>query len=502
MRQRRHSRWLLAALVLALPLGLGASCNELPPLHEHVLNRVGYGPNPWSLGRIRALGTVAYIREQLGPSTLDDSGLEAEIAARWPVTTWTLAKVRTTYHEYNTANPALLPGNVRLFMSYARMLRNVHSKRQLEQVLVDFWSNHFNVDARTETGRWGVVTYEREAIRPHVLGRFRDMLGAVAAHPSMLDYLDNAQNFIPGYVRGTSTFGPNENYARELLELHTVGVDAGYTLQDVQEVARAFTGWTIDFYRPNGTFNFFASSFVYEDAGHDKGSKSVMGSLFIPAGGGRDDGERVLDFLARHPATARFIAYKLAQRFIADDPPPALVDRAAATFLATDGDLREVTRAILLSGELKTDPALRRNKVKRPQHYVASVARALGVVDNGQFASHAAYESLRMGEEIYSAAPPTGYPEESAFWVGEGPFLGRLNVAQWAANGLHGSAPVAASTTDPAALVGELVGRFLLGGVHASTAARLTDFAGVIPPSVRAQETAATLLASPEFLVH
>jgi uncharacterized protein (DUF1800 family) len=466
------------------------------------LNRLGYGTNPWSDSRIRSLGITGYINEQLQPASLDDSALEAEIASRWPLTTWTLTKVRTTYHEYNAAKPELLPGNVRLQMGYARMLRNVHSKKQLEQVLVDFWHNHFNVDANTESGRWGVVTYEREAIRPHVLGKFRDMLGAVAAHPSMLDSLDNAQNFIPGYVRGTTTFGPNENYARELLELHTVGVDAGYTLTDIQEIARAFTGWTINFYNANGSFNYFADRFVYEDAGHDKGSKSIMGALFLPAGGGKGDGDAVLDFLARHPKTARFIALKLAQRFVDEEPPPELVDRVAATFLATDGDLREVTRAVLRSPEFM-QPRFRRTKVKSPQHFVSSVARVVGVTDNAAFAARADGELTRMGEQLYGAAPPTGYPIRNSFWVGAGPFVSRANVALWAAYGLYGFAPVTSQlAAQPPQLVGELILRLVPAGVYSSTSSRLSDLASGLPEWARAAEVGGTLLAAPEFLVH
>jgi uncharacterized protein (DUF1800 family) len=498
-RDRLRAGW---TLCLALGVVAFTACDTTLPLREHVLNRIGYGPSPWALERMRVLGIQGYIEEQLNPQTLDDSGLEAEIASRWPLTTWTLPRVRTTYHEYNAANPAFLPGAVRQQMAFARMLRNVQSKRQLQQVLVDFWHNHFNVDARSEIARWGVVTYEREAIRPHVLGRFRDMLGAVAEHPSMLEYLDNAQNFIPGFVRGQVPFGPNENYARELLELHTVGVDAGYTLGDIQEVARAFTGWTVNQYFADGSLNYFADRFEYLDAGHDKGSKSIMGALFIPAGGGQGDGRAVLDFLAQHPKTAHFVAFKLAQRFVAESPPPALVDRAAATFTATGGNLREVTRTILLSSEF-LDGRYRRQKVKRPQHFIASLARAVGVTDNVAFTARADAECTRMGEELYGAAPPTGYPERSAFWTGGGPFISRANLALWAAYGLYGFAPVtSANAADPLKLTNELAARLVLAGVHVTTVSRVADLANQIPEWGRAREVGATLLASPEFLVH
>lgn len=494
----RRARPILLVLLLPMLLPGSLGCRDVGK-EEHVLNRIGYGPDPWSRNRIRELGVQGYIEEQLQPQTLDDAALEADIAARYPLTTWSLQQVRHTYHEYS----ALSVSRVRQEMSWARLLRNVRSKRQLEQVLVDFWHNHFNVDATTESGRWGVVTYEREAIRPFVLGRFRDMLGAVAAHPSMLDYLDNTQNFVPGYRRGTTTFGPNENYARELLELHTVGVDAGYTLQDIQEVARVFTGWTVNYYFPNGTYNYFQDSFVYEDAGHDKGAKSIMGQLHVPAGGGQEEGSLVLDFLAQHPATARFVAFKLAQRFVADDPPQALVDAAAQVFRQTGGDLRAVTRTILLSPEFLA-PQYRGAKAKSPQHYVSSLARAVGVVDDATFADRAARELARMGEDLYAAAPPTGYPGRSTAWLGEGPFVFRVNVAVWATYGLYGFGPAVSSTVvaDPTALISDLSSRMTHGGLRSTTFSRLTDFAAQIPQSNRAQQAAAMLLTSPEFLVH
>lgn len=497
---RRRSKLCLAWLILVLPMFVACK----PSLHTpvHVLNRIGYGPDPWSIDRIVSIGTASYIEEQLHPESLDDSALESAIEDLYPLTTWALPRIRTTYHEY-TSDPLRLPGRVRQETAAARMMRNVHSKRQLEQVLVDFWYNHFNVDANTELARWGVVTYEREAIRPFVFGRFRDMLGAVARHPAMLTFLDNDENFIPGFIRGTSVFGGNENYARELLELHTVGVDAGYTLQDIQEIARAFTGWTIDRYPPDGGFNHFAASFEYVDAGHDKGAKSIMGALYIPPGGGMSDGESVLDFLARHPSTARFLSYKLVQRFVSDTPPAALVDRAAARYLATDGDLREVMRTILTAPEFLS-AAHHRGKTKRPQHFVTSLSRALGVADDGQWSWRAASEVAAMGEELYGAAPPTGYPEVSSYWRGEGSFLRRMNVAIWASRGLYGWAPPAPSAfvEDPTMLAAELDLRFAYGGLLSTTRERLADLSSRIPKASRPHEVAAALLVSPEFVSH
>ena len=249
------------------------------------------------------------------------------------------------------------PGGVRRAPGQ-KLLRAVYSERQLQEVLTDFWFNHFNVDVRKIDDRPVVVEYERDVIRPRVLGRFRDLLGATAKSPAMLFYLDNWLS---------KDRGLNENYARELMELHTLGVDGGYTQADVVNVARAFTGWTMS--KPHE-----ATGFAFNDRMHDHGAKRVLGRT-IKAGGGVEDGEQVLDLLARHPSTARFIATKLVRRFVADDPPPALVDRAARTFRRTDGDLREVMRTILTSPEFLA-PAAYRAKVKSPFEYVVSLLRA------------------------------------------------------------------------------------------------------------------------------
>src|SRR5262249_7649149 len=228
------------------------------------------------------------------------------------------------------------------------------SERQLQEVLTDFWFNHFNVDARKIEDKPVVLEYERDVIRPRVLGRFRDLLGATAKSPAMLFYLDNWLSRANGL---------NENYGRELMELHTLGVDGGYTQNDVVNVARAFTGWTMR--KPHE-----ATGFVFDPKMHDRGPKKILGRL-LPANRGIEDGEEVLDLLARHPSTARFIASKLARRFVADDPPQALVDRAAKVFLKSDGDLRAVVQIILTSPELYAASAMRA-KAKTPFEFVAS----------------------------------------------------------------------------------------------------------------------------------
>ena len=326
--------------------------------------------------------------------------------------------------------------------SEAKLLRAVYSERQLEEVLVDFWFNHFNVFAGKGQTRNYLIEYEREAIRPHVLGKFRDMLGATAKSPAMLFYLDNwlssgadgAMGAGGARVRGAGVRGVaapstgaqvggarrsngiNENYARELLELHTLGVDGGYTQDDIVNIAKAFTGWTMQPRQGTG--------FVFARGRHDRSQKIVLGKTIRP--GGVDEGEQVLDIVAAHPATARHIATKLAVRFVSDNPPASLVDRAAAKFTATKGDLREVVKAILLSPEFAS-PAARGVKVKTPLEFVASALRATGA--DVRNARPLAQTLREMGMPLYLCQPPTGYDETSTTWVSAGALVSRMNFA-------------------------------------------------------------------------
>ncbi len=305
-------------------------------------------------------------------------------------------------------------------LAEGKLYRAILSNRQLEEELVDFWFNHFNVNFDKGADRFLVPTYERDAIRPHVLGKFRDLLEATATSPAMMFYLDNWQSVAPDRVRQNARArrGLNENYARELMELHTLGVDGGYTQKDVTEVARCFTGWTIR--NPNQGGDFF-----YNDRVHDKGEKVVLG-VTIPAGGGRDDGEKVLDILANSPATARHISRELAQRFVADNPPPELIDRMAQTFTKTHGDLREVMRTMLESKEFFSAGAYRA-KVKTPLEVIASAVRATGAeVD---YAFPLAQRVGQLGEPLYRKIEPTGYSNENADWVSSASLLGRMNFA-------------------------------------------------------------------------
>jgi uncharacterized protein (DUF1800 family) len=315
-------------------------------------------------------------------------------------------------------------------LNEAKLYRAIYSNRQLEEQMVDFWFNHFNVYMDKGADRILTSTYERDAIRPHVFGKFRDLLEATAQSPAMLFYLDNWRSVSPDRVRegprgrifakqkAKQARGLNENYARELMELHTLGVDGGYTQQDIVEVARCFTGWTIS--QPNR-----GGEFIYNDRVHDKGEKTVLG-VKIPAGGGREDAEKVLDILARHPSTARFISTKLAMKFVADDPPPALIERMAKTFRDTGGDIRAVMSAMLDSKEFFSEGAFRA-KVKTPLELVVSAARATGAqVD---FAIPLALQIGQLGQALYRKIEPTGYPSANSEWVNSAALLARMNFA-------------------------------------------------------------------------
>ncbi len=307
-------------------------------------------------------------------------------------------------------------------LSEGKLLRAVYSDRQLDEVLTDFWFNHFNVYLDKGADRYLVTEYERDVIRPHVLGKFEDLLKATAKSPAMLFYLDNWQSVGPNAPQGRGKKGArglNENYGRELLELHTLGVDGGYTQADVTEAARCFTGWTILQPQRGGEF-------VFNRRVHDEGEKTVLG-VKIPAGGGISDGEKVLDIVAHHPATARFISRQLAMRFVADEPPASLVDRMAETFRKSDGDLRAVMRTMLESREFFSQGAYR-TKLKSPLEVVASAVRSVnGEVD---YAFPLANQVAQLGQPLYRKQEPTGYANSSKEWLNSGGLLGRMNFAQ------------------------------------------------------------------------
>lgn len=394
---------------------------------------------------------------------------------------------RRAIRAYYMQNGLQQPQRITAELQASRILRATYSERQLQEVLVDFWTNHFNVFVGKGADRWLLISYDRDTIRPNTMGKFHDLLLATAQSPAMLFYLDNFQSASPNAQPGAGRAiqrrrmqsdsvlddllggrrrnprarmmdrypnmrqqqegtnmpqapakvpkqkrGINENYARELMELHTLGVDGGYTQKDVQEVARCFTGWTIFAPRGGGAAAIAvmgkaaredAGKFYFNSRMHDDGEKVVLGHK-IPAGGGMKDGLMVLDILARHPATAKFLATKLARYFVADTPPSVLVDRVAATFSKSDGDIRETLKAIFFSPEFNS-PEAYRSKVKRPFELAISAIRTLGAETSGGPQLH--QWIARMGEPLYGFQTPNGYSDSAESWVNTGGLLERLN---------------------------------------------------------------------------
>jgi len=493
MRSAHFAKALAAAVAVATLVtvanrqNLSVSAAALPNDDKtivHVLNRIGFGPRSGDIEKVRAIGLQSYIDQQLHPERLSDAAMaerlaglttlqmsSREIAQQFAIPLLEARRDRKQEAKQADAAAPRVPNmqqqqanRVMVELGQQKMLRAIYSDRQLEEVLTDFWFNHFNVDARKGQDRFMLTEYERDAIRPHVLGKFRDLLGATAKSPAMLFYLDNwmsadpngphpddlqmaprfgqfgrGRRVQPGLIplrpprqaaqnQNNMRKGLNENYGRELMELHTLGVDGGYTQKDVTEVARAFTGWTIQNPRMGG-------GFVFDARIHDRGQKVVLGHV-IKAGGRQDDGDQVLDILAAHPSTARFIATKLARRFVSDTPPPALVDRVAARFRETGGDLREVMRTLLTSPEFLSPDAYRA-KVKTPFEFVVSSVRATGVeVPDGRLLVGAMQQ---LGMPLYQCQPPTGYKDTADAWVNTGALVNRMNFAlQLAGNNLRG----------------------------------------------------------------
>ncbi len=507
----------------------------------HALNRLGYGPRPGDVERVKQMGLAKWIDLQLNPKSVDDSAVEArlntyptlgmsnsQLMAEYPNPKQQAAKLNTQAKEQtpeqqaqkqadaaitamardldapdgrmpannatvaaaspdtpspmklnpptrgagknalsvdpNAVPPAISddskrPQRVVEEMAMAKMTRAVYSERQLQQVMDDFWFNHFNVFAGKGEVKWYLTSYERDVIQPHALGKFKDLVTATAKSPAMLFYLDNflsadpkaaerlaEQRALRQMQRGPGGRRPavlqpanpqnakkqerglNENYGRELMELHTLGVDGGYTQKDVMEVARCFTGWTIEKPREIAVFKF-------DEKLHDPGVKVVLGKKIHS--GGIKDGEQVIEWLAKNPNTAKFISTKLARRFVSDNPPPALVARMAKTFHKSDGDIREVMRTMIYSPEFWSRETYRA-KVKTPYELVVTSVRALGTdVDTPM---PLVQWVARIGEPLYQCQPPTGYSDKAETWVNTGALLSRLNFSlALAGNKVRGS---------------------------------------------------------------
>ena len=577
-----------------------------------VLNRFAFGPRPGDVQKVKAMGLDRYLDEQLHPERVSDTTLDAKLA-RLPLLDKSGDELADMYRgqqeafreaqkmrkellseqvQKNTAadpsmkdKPAaegadtaagkkailaeippadrqkMMQTRQELVQKYlpvrqaeaqlvtAKVMRSVESERQLQEVMVDFWSNHFNIDVRKQACVTLKVADDREVIRKFALGKFRDLLGASAHSPAMLVYLDNFQSTSPNpqlqqrrarFATAAQQQAPkkprggiNENYAREIMELHTLGVDGGYTQKDVQEVARCLTGWSLSAgdgtqmgrggFKPGGSFQFYP--FL-----HDNGAKEVLGNT-IPAGGGQQDGEQVLDILASNPATMRFISRKLCIRFVSDTPPESLVNKCVATWKRTDGDIREIVRTIATSPEFNSRASFRQ-KIKSPFEYAVSSVRALGGTYDvftpegaeryrGKIQQNAylntglntlAGQIGTMGEPIFQYQAPTGYPEDSRKWVSSGALISRLNFSLALTNGklseigLPNLEQTLPRSENPSQLVNRLAQQIVQGELSPATRATLLKQVGSTPDaaSTAADVTtvsrlAALMLGSPEF---
>ena len=420
------------------------------------LNRLTFGPRPGDALKLRAIGLDNWIDQQLRPERINDSAID-QFVASYPAINRNQNDLLVQYAEQQrerreakrgrtdgmTAADSMalrqqnqqrgnLTRQVITQLQSSRVARAVASERQLQEVMTDFWENHFSIYAQKGAPEpYYLTDFDQTVIRPRALGRFRDLLGAVAQSPAMLFYLDNARSMADSnrptqrqQRQPRKRPGLNENYGRELLELHTLGVDGGYTQQDVINVARAFTGWTI---KPPAQ----GGGFVFRPQVHDAGEKIVLGHK-LSAGRGMEDAEDVLDILAKSPATARFISFKLARRFVSDSPSKALVDHAAQVYLRTDGDIREVLRAIITSPEFFSQRAFR-SKVKSPFEVVVSTARALNAAPDST--PRSAQVIAFLGQPIFGHQAPNGWPETGESWMNTGAILNRINFGMAVAAG-------------------------------------------------------------------
>jgi uncharacterized protein (DUF1800 family) len=609
----------------------------------HVLNRLGFGPRPGDVQRVTSMGLKAYIEQQLNPSSISDTDLDqklseyttlkmsgtdiAEMERSVQMSNANLLRIqnqmaqrgaeagsqaiqgaisnaqagtaatpqqnaRRALDVYQNATPEerkildegrmarqkQVEAGSQLVMN--KIIRAAESNRQLNEVLVDFWANHFNIDASKV--RASIIVDEENVIRPHVLGKFKELLQASANSAAMMLYLDNAQSVSPPparpqrpvtfdqlqrlaarglpqpvqlmkrineraaaenitpeeafakiqampapLARPGQKLGLNENYARELMELHTLGVDGGYTQKDVTEVARCLTGWGVKGGRYTGEFEFHPNL-------HDRGAKTVLG-VTIPAGGGMEDGQKVLELLANHPSTMKFISTKLCKRFVADNPPASLIDRCVATWKRTDGDIKEIMATIINSKEFMSHGAFQ-SKIKSPFEYVVSAVRASGAsiltrppaplrpalaafqpaafninvfAQNGTGQANPrllAGQIGLLGQPLFNYGFPTGYPEDSAKWVSTGALIGRINFALSLTGGKLNDVDMSASilkTTDISQMTTEkqvdVIARDLLGEpLSAKTRDTIVRELGqsAVPDP---RKIASLILGSPEF---
>jgi uncharacterized protein (DUF1800 family) len=443
-----NTRKYLLVVVSYLLLSFANTAQAAPvnPKVIHLLNRLTLGIRPGEIDRVQQLGIDKYIQQQLNPGSIAEAPIVTEKLAKLDAVNLSPVEL---FQRYNPLNSQLSPAPNKVLQQQARQVtqqaigarlwRSIYSDRQLQEVMVDFWYNHFNVYAEKGLDRLWVGAYEQQAIRPHALGKFRDLLGATARHPAMLFYLDNWQNSAPNPNQKGKIRGLNENYARELMELHTLGVDGGYKQDDVLALAKIFTGWG---FKQPGKKVPDGYSFQFNPDRHDFSTKKFLDREIV--GSGMAEGDRALDLLSRHPSTARQISFKLAQYFVTDNPPKSLVDRLSKRFIATDGNIKLVLDTLFHSPEF-WNRKYYGAKFKTPYQYAISSIRSTGLEINNVKPLNSLLTQLGM--PIYGCISPNGYKNTQEAWLNPDSMTRRLNFAT---NLAKGKLPISAATTTAA----------------------------------------------------
>ena len=409
------------------------SAQSIDPLKLHVLNRLSFGPRPGDIEHIQNIGIDAYIQEQLSPQSIKQSSELQQKLDRIPTFNLSAVQMLRTHLPKPKEGKKLSlrerrqfrrrSRNIKVAAIKARLLQATESPKQLEEVMVDFWFNHFNVYANKRLNNLLIGSYDDRALRPYALGNFRDLLFAAAKHPAMLSYLDNISNQAP-HPRHPK-WGINENYARELLELHTLGVEGGYTQADVIALAKILTGWQRMPSKQLETADLNDNGFYFNPKTHDFSDKIFLNQKIM--GSGEAEGDYVLELLARHPATARHISYKLAQYFVSDNPPETLVKQLSQVFLASNGNIKTVLETLFHSQEFR-DPRYFHQKFKTPYQFVISAIRAANLSISHTSRLNGILEQMSM--EIYGCLSPNGYPNTASFWLNPDALLRRLDFSQ------------------------------------------------------------------------
>jgi uncharacterized protein (DUF1800 family) len=443
---------LMMSMMMVIPPSYAANSKNTASLSNvqkaaHLLNRTTFGPTPSDIAMLAQKGETgisSWIETQLNPSSIKDMDVERKLK-KLPSIWMTNQELMLNYPRSGKSKKSRdksekapkdeTPRQMLMELATQKLVRAVESNRQFQEVLVDFWFNHFNVDFNKGQTKYYIASYERDVIRPNVFGKFSDLLKATAKSPAMLVYLDNAMSVKSATSaknkdkinkKPTSkkkNKGLNENYARELMELHTLGVDGGYSQKDVIEVARIFTGWSVERKDDAGTF-------LFREYAHDQGVKKVLGIAY-PAKGGEAEGLKLLEFLAKQPATAKHISTKLARKFISDSPSPEIIEKLSKVYLETDGNLSSVYREIFKSSEFWSEKN-NRSKIKKPFHLLVSIVRGLnGSIDIEEARGFKKLDAIlsQLGEPIYRCQPPTGFKDAAEAWVNAGSLVTRIQSA-------------------------------------------------------------------------